>query len=116
MTDFYTITINGVDLLVDAEDADFMGRYQSAYNKLAANPPASIESDPSSAIRQYCQIYRDFFRTLFGAEISEKVFAGLPDNARVYDSIFETLLQKIMEQRMAAVLRLAEAKKRYAAR
>ena len=113
MTDFYTITINGVDLLVDAEDADFMGRYQSAYNELAAKPPASI---PSSAIRQYCQIYRDFFRTLFGAEISEKVFAGLPDNARVYDSIFETLLQKIMEQRMAAVLRLAEAKKRYAAR
>ena len=83
MTDFYTITINGVDLLVDAEDADFMGRYQSAYNELAAKPP---------------------------------VFAGLPDNARVYDSIFETLLQKIMEQRMAAVLRLAEAKKRYAAR
>ena len=104
MTDFYTITINGVDLLVDAEDADFMERYQSAYN------------DPSSAIRQYCQIYRDFFRTLFGAEMSEKVFAGLPDNARAYDSIFETLLQKIMEQRMAAVLRLAEAKKKYAAR
>ena len=116
MTDFYTITINGVDLLVDAEDADFMERYQSAYNELAAKPPASIESDPSSAIRQYCQIYRDFFRTLFGAAMSEKVFAGLPDNARAYDSIFETLLQKIMEQRMAAVLRLAEAKKKYAAR
>ena len=49
MTDFYTITINGVDLLVDAEDADFMERYQSAYNELAAKPPASIESDPSSA-------------------------------------------------------------------
>ena len=116
MTDFYTITINGVDLLVDAEDADFMERYQSAYDAMSANPADTLNDNPATVIRKYCQSYRNFFDALFGDGTAAAVFAGMPDNARMYDEVFTVLIKAILEQRMATALRLTEAAKRYVPR
>lgn len=110
MQDLYTIVINGVALHVDAEDAAFMQRYESA---AAAIPNQPIKED-AAGIQQYCQTYRTFFNQLFGDGTAESIFSDVPDNCRAYDKIFEILLKAIFEQRIAAKLRLVEAVKRYA--
>lgn len=108
----YTLTINGVDLYVDAEDAAFMERYQTAQAAVSANVSDCTES--AEAIRQYCQNFRTFFDVLFGNGTSEKLFANVPDNRRMYNDVFTSLLKVIFEQRLSSDLRLTEAVKRYA--
>lgn len=110
MQDLYTVTINGVALHVDVEDAAFMQRYEAA---AAAISGQSIKED-AAGIRQYCQTYRTFFDNLFGDGTAESLFADVPDNCRAYNEIFQTLLKAMLEQRIAAKLRLVEAVKRYA--
>lgn len=110
MQDLYTITINGVALHVDAEDAAFMQRYAAA---AAALPNQPIKDD-ADGIRQYCKSFRVFFDMLFGDGASDAVFADVPDNRREYEAAFMALLKAMFEQRIAAKLRLVEAVKRYA--
>lgn len=110
MQDLYTITINGVALHVDAEDAAFMQRYAAA---AAALPNQPIKDD-ADGIRQYCKSFRVFFDMLFGDGTSDAVFADVPDNRREYEAAFMVLLKAMFEQRIAAKLRLVEAVKRYA--
>ena len=66
MQDLYTVTINGTKLHVDAEDASFMERYQAAYDAMSANPADTLNDNPATVIRKYCQSYRNFFDALFG--------------------------------------------------
>lgn len=108
----YTISINGVDLHVDAEDAAFMERYEAAFAAVSAN--VSDCEETADAIRQYCQNFRTFFDVLFGDGTAEKLFANVPDNRRAYDDVFTSLLKVIFEQRLSSELRLTEAVKRYA--
>lgn len=108
----YTLSINGVDLHVDAEDAAFMERYQTASSAIS-NRKSAIKNE-AEAIRTYCENYRIFFDTLFGDVTSEKLFANVPDNRRAYDDVFTSLLKVIFEQRLCGELRLTEAVKRYA--
>lgn len=108
----YTLSINGVDLHVDAEDAAFMERYQAAQNAVSANISDDLKT--ADAIRQYCQNFRTFFDVLFGNGTAEKLFANVPDNRRAYDDVFTMLLKVIFEQRLCGELRLTEAVKRYA--
>lgn len=60
MQDLYTVTINGTKLHVDAEDASFMERYQAAYDAMSANPADTLNDNPATVIRKYCQSYRNF--------------------------------------------------------
>ena len=69
----YTLSINGVDLHVDAEDAAFMERYEAAFAAVSAN--VSDCKETADAIRQYCQNFRTFFDVLFGDGTAEKLFA-----------------------------------------
>lgn len=108
----YTLSINGVDLHVDAEDAAFMERYEAASAAVSANASDGLRT--AEAIRQYCQNFRTFFDVLFGDGTAEKLFANVPDNRRAYDDVFTSLLKVIFEQRLCGELRLTEAVKRYA--
>ena len=110
MQDLYTVTINGTKLHVDAEDASFIERYQAAYDAMSANPADTLNDNPATVIRKYCQSYRNFFDALFGDGTAAAVFA------RMYDEVFTVLIKAILEQRMAAALRLTEAAKRYVPR
>ena len=110
MQDMYTVAINGVALHVDAEDAAFMQRYDTA----AAAIPNQPTKDNAEGIRQYCKAFRVFFDTLFGDGTADAVFADVPDNRREYEAVFTQLLKAMFEQRIAAKLRLVEAVKRYA--
>lgn len=112
MQDLYTVTINGVVLHVDAEDAAFMERYQAA--SAAISNLEFATKNEAKAIRTYCENYRIFFDALFGDGTSEKLFANIPDNRRTYDDVFTSLLKVIFEQRLSSDLRLTEAVKRYA--
>ena len=107
-----TWEINGYSLPVDAEDAEFMERYQTA-SAAISNRKSAIKNE-AEAIRTYCENYRIFFDALFGNGTSEKLFANVPDNRRVYDEVFTSLLKVIFEQRLSSDLRLTEAVKRYA--
>lgn len=112
MQDLYIVTINGVDLHVDAEDAAFMERYEAASAAMSNRKFAA--KNESEAIRTYCENYRIFFDTLFGDGTSEKLFANVPDNRRAYNDVFTSLLKVIFEQRLSSELRLTEAVKCYA--
>lgn len=112
MQDLYTLCINGVALHVDAEDAAFMERYQAASAAISNREFAA--KNEAEAIRAYCENYRIFFDALFGDGTSEKLFANVPDNRRVYNDVFTSLLKVIFEQRLCSELRLTEAVKRYA--
>lgn len=107
-----TWEINGYSLPVDAEDAAFMERYQAASASLSNREFAA--KNEAEAIRTYCENYRIFFDALFGDGTSERLFANAPDNRRVYNDVFSSLLKVIFEQRLSSELRLIEAVKRYA--
>ncbi len=110
--DLYRLTINGTNLYVDAEDAAFMERHQAASAAISNREFAA--KNEAEAIRTYCKNYRIFFDILFGDGTSEKLFANVPDNRRVYDDMFASLLKIMLEQKISAKLRLTEAVQRYA--
>lgn len=112
MQDLYTLSINGVNLYVDAEDAAFMELYEAAF--AAVSNRKSEAKNEVEAIRTYCENYRIFFNDLFGDGTAEKLFANVPDNRRAYDDVFTSLLKVIFEQRLSSELQLTEAVKRYA--
>lgn len=100
---------NGCELPVDVEDAAFMQRYEAAAAAISDEPC----EDDADGIRQYCQNYRAFYDALFGEGTSEQLCGNLPDNRRAYDELFMELLKVMLEQRLTAKLRLAEAVKKY---
>ena len=71
--------INGVTLLVDFMDADFMGTFEPAINKLQQEISRSKGRNyPSIAAgyRELNSIVENFFNTVWGPDTSEHVFNG----------------------------------------
>lgn len=103
------------ELDINIDDADTAERYSSAVRILAeADEIRNKDIDYSSAIRQYCAIFRKFYDFLFGDGTSGKIFDGIKDNRRKYDAVYESLLDFIRTQRLESDNRLSRMVQRYA--
>lgn len=101
--------INGVSLELDLQDADTSERYERAFAEMKNNEDALPKDGKlSERIRAYCKLYRDVFDNLFGTGTSEKIFAGVPDNAEKYEDIYFNFLNFVSAQQQEIVQRKAE--------
>lgn len=113
MENNYIWTINGCEFEIDMEDADTADRYLSAL-KVLENADDRHVSNISEKIRTYCRTFREFYDTFLGEGTSEKLFAGISDNSRKYDEVFESLLDVISRQRGESEGRMSKISQRYA--
>lgn len=113
MKNGYIWAINGCEFELDMEDADTAERYLSALRVFEEAETADFGDIPSK-IRFYCTTCRKFYDVLFGDGSSEKIFSGIPENARKYDEIFASLLDFVAGQRNSAVDRMESLANRYA--
>ncbi|MDE6833831.1 MAG: hypothetical protein K2J39_06275 [Ruminococcus sp.] len=95
------------------EDAETVDRYVSAL-KILENADNRQMSNISEKIRTYCKAFREFYDAFLGESASEKIFAGINDNSRKYDEVFESLLDVISRQREESQSRIAGISQRYA--
>lgn len=112
MENSYIWEINGHEFEIDMEDADTAERYLSAMKVLENSRNIKVNSI-SEKIRTYCKTFREFYDTFLGDGTSEKLFAGINDNSRKYDEIFESLLDVINRQRSESENRMSEISRRY---
>jgi len=98
--------INGISLPLDLEDVDVMERYENAF-QLMQQDEISIPKDgkASDRIRAYCNLYRKLYDNLFGAGTADKIFAGKPMSAAVYESTYLSFLDFVSAQTAAAAER-----------
>lgn len=113
MENSYIWSINGCELEIDMEDAETAEGYLSAL-KVLENARNTEISDISEGIRTYCKTFREFYDTFLGEGTSEKIFAGINDNRRKYDEVFESLLDVISRQRVESKGRMSKIARRYA--
>ncbi len=113
MENSYIWTINGCEFEIDMEEADTVERYLSAL-KILENSQNIETKIGSEKIRAYCRIFREFYDAFLGDGTSEKLFAGINDNSRKYDEIFESLLDIISRQRAESEGRMSKISQRYA--
>lgn len=113
MENSYIWTINGCEFEVDMEDADTAERYISALKALENSQNIEVNS-LSEKIRAYCKAFREFYDTFLGEGTSGKLFAGINDNSRKYDEVFESLLDVISRQSGESENRMSKISQRYA--
>lgn len=113
MENSYIWSINGCEFEVDMEDADTAERYISALEVLENARNIEVNSI-AEKIRTHCKTFREFYDAFLGKGTSEKLFAGINDNSRKYDEIFESLLDVISRQRVESEGRMSEISQRYA--
>lgn len=113
MENSYIWSINDCEFEVDMEDADTAERYISALKVLENARNIEVNSI-SEKIHTYCSTFREFYDTFLGEGTSEKLFAGINDNSRKYDEIFESLIDVISRQRVESEARMSKISQRYA--
>lgn len=113
MENSYIWSINGCEFEIDMEDAGTAERYISALKVLENSRNIEVNSI-SEKIRIYCKTFREFYDTFLGEGTSEKLFAGINDNSRKYDEVFESLLDVISRQRVESEGRMSKISRRYA--
>lgn len=98
--------INGISLPLDLEDADVMERYENAFDAMAAEEKQIPKDGRRSAVyRAYCGLYRNLFDRIFGEGTADKVFAGQPVSAAVYETAYASFLDFARAQTAAAAER-----------
>ncbi len=113
MENSYIWSINGCEFEVDMEDAETAERYLSALKVLENSRNTEVNSI-AEKIHTYCKTFREFYDTFLGEGASEKIFAGINDNSRKYDEVFESLLDVISRQRTESEGRMSGIARRYA--
>ena len=113
MENSYIWSINGCEFEVDMEDAETAERYLSAL-KVLENADNRQMSNIAEKIHTYCKTFREFYDAFLGDNASEKIFAGINDNSRKYDEVFESLLEVISRQRAESENRMSGIARRYA--
>ena len=98
--------INSVSLPLDLEDVDVMERYENAFQQMQQDE-ISIPKDgkASDRIRAYCNLYRKLYDNLFGVGTADKIFAGQPMSASVYEMTYMSFLDFVRAQTAEATER-----------
>lgn len=108
---------NGVELEVDVEDADFVEKYEAAFNKLGeAEKKLQKVGAKSEIVRGYCDMFYGLFDDLYGAGTSERLFAGRK-NTRLCDEAYGAFLDAVKDDvEESKKTRTAHVEKYYVAR
>lgn len=106
--------INGISLRLDLDDADALERYENAFQEMEADAQ-NIQKDgkASDRVRAYCNVYRNLYDRIWGEGTADKIFAGQPTSASVYESVYASLLEYINAQNAAASERRAAILQKY---
>lgn len=91
--------INGLELVLDMEDADTAECYEQAFEAMIKeeNETKNI-AKLSEKIRAYCRIFRNLYDRIFGEGTSAKIFENIPDNCSEYDKIYCDFLDFVKNQ------------------
>lgn len=83
---------NGIKLEIDLEDADFMQKYESAFNKMAEEEKEVKRAGMGSEfIISYVGLFERLFDRIFGPGTANDLFNG-KKNARIADECYESFL------------------------
>lgn len=90
--------LNDVEVEIDLEDADFLERYENAFNKMQEEETELQKVGMNSQfIFNYCELFYHLFDNIFGEGIGEKIFKG-KHNARLVDEIYSVFIDICAEQ------------------
>lgn len=106
--------INGISLRLDLDDADALERYENAFQVMetdAQNIPK--DGKASDRVRAYCNVYRNLYDRIWGEGTADRIFAGQPTSAAVYEAVYASLLEFINAQNAAASERRAAILQKY---
>lgn len=117
----YEMTINGVPLLFDAEDADEMEKLEFAYavmdeEETALDALRKKEGSSSAVLRGYCMMYRNFFDNVFGNGTAEKIFSGQKMKPSVHEEAYLAFLDALLMQKAALADKKSERWRKYTVR
>lgn len=100
---------------VDADSAEFWDRYSRASKRSIDRENASEKvTDDAENIRAYCASFREFYKDLIGEENADELLKDVGDNKREMDSVYESLLSCIYQQKMESRKRMASILIKYA--
>lgn len=108
---------NGVNLEVEMEDADFVDKYEAAFNKLEETEKKLLKvGTKSEIVRGYCDMFYALFDDLYGPGTSEKLFVG-KRNAKLCDEAYGAFLDAVKaDVEEAGKARISHIQKYYVAK
>lgn len=107
--------IKGLSLAFDNQDAEFMKRYENAFDLMSEEAKAMPKDGKASdMIIAYCQVFRNLFDRIFEEGTSEKIFAGVPVNIESYNEIYDNFLDFVLKCNVEGAKKRAELLSKYA--
>ena len=104
---------NNVPLEIDMNDADFIERYENAFEKLEQTEiKLQNIGKCSDFIRKYCKMFYQLFDDIFGQGTGQKLFEG-KHNARIVESAYDSFLGHVKREVDAANKQRFDAVKKY---
>ena len=85
---------NDVELDIDMEDADFIEKYEKAFNEMDKREKELQKIGAQSRIvRAYCEMFYKLFDSIFGDSTAEKLFSG-KRNARMCEECYDSFISE----------------------
>ncbi|MBR3422695.1 MAG: hypothetical protein IKG98_11660 [Ruminococcus sp.] len=90
--------INGQSFAFDNQDAEYMKRYEDAFDRMSEEARTlPKDGKASDRIIAYCQVFKNLFDRIFGEGAAEKIYKGVPANVERYNEIYENFLDFVQE-------------------
>lgn len=84
--------INDVELEVDMGDAEFLARYESAFEKMGeAEKELQKIGKYSEIAKKYCEMFYKLFDDIFGEGTGERIFNG-KKNCSVCEDVYDQFI------------------------
>lgn len=95
------VEINGVPLEIDMADVDFIERYETAFERMAAEEAKLPKNGKNSSIaKAYVAMFYNLFDNIFGEGAGERIFNGKRNInmcVEVYDRFFDICTKQVDE-------------------
>ncbi len=106
--------INGKEFELDLTDADAVERYENAFEDMTdAEKLIPKDGKASERIRACCNLFKELFSKLFGADASDKIFSEVPTSISAYEEIYYDFLSFAQAQFEADTKHRAERLAKY---
>ena len=105
--------LNNVEVDIDMEDADFLEKYEKAFNKMQEEEQELQKVGMNSQlVRGYCDLFYHLFDNIFGEGVGNKIFNG-KHNTRLVDDVYSVFNGICTEQSKEASDRRNKLVKKY---
>lgn len=106
-------TYNGVELEVSATNADFVERYENAWDEYTAISPTGKTSE---RLRQSCDAVYGLFNRIYGDGTADKLFEGKKYDLDECIEVLDSFVQAIAESSKESNRRMSNIAAKYAPR